>query len=116
MAGYFEARGVDLPKPNFLNGWVLTWRCTSGRALPRAAVGEPLELFNLPGKLRPSDLQRATHVLVSRLFAALPLGQGRQLKTGLTGHKATHRCTQRLACVWGLGRAQPVLLCVQCRP
>jgi len=44
VAGYFKARGVVLPEPNFAG----LRRGPPRAALPRAAAGEPVELRHLP--------------------------------------------------------------------
>jgi hypothetical protein len=52
VKGYFAQRGVALPEPPFLNRVALDFGVAHRRpALPRAAAGEPLELFHLPGQL-----------------------------------------------------------------
>ena len=52
VAGYFKAKGVPLPEPQFLNKVSLDFRGGQrGPALPRAFAGEPLELFHLQGFL-----------------------------------------------------------------
>ncbi len=57
VAGYFKARGVELARAEFFKpGQPGLWRGRCERALPCAAVGEPLELFHLPGELSCVDL------------------------------------------------------------
>ena len=63
VAGYFKARGVKLPEPNFLNRVALDFGVAHTEpALPRAAAGQPVELFDLSRVVR---LQSCPSVSVS---------------------------------------------------
>ena len=72
VAAYFRARGVDLPEPPFLDRVTLDFGMAhADAALPRAAAGEPVELFDVPGVLN-SDMRRDPHRCGARHTGSSP--------------------------------------------